>query len=105
MTNKNIRKTHPPKFKTQVVLDMLKEQQTVGQICSHYQVHPSQAHSWKKTVTEGLPNLFIDKRSKLDTAQEELVDELYKQIGEQKVKLDWLKKKLGFVDNREIVFG
>ena len=40
-----------------------------------------------------LPDLFTDRRKKKDKQQEELIEELYRQIGQLKVELDWLKKK------------
>jgi len=48
---------------------------------------------WKKQLLESIPDLFTDRRKKKDKDNEELVDELYRQIGQLKVELDWLKKK------------
>ena len=48
----------------------------------------------KKIAEAELPNLFSDKRKKQDNSQEELIDELYKIIGQRDMELDWLKKKL-----------
>ena len=42
---------------------------------------------------EGIPTIFSDKRKKSDEEGEELKDELYRQIGQLKVELEWLKKK------------
>jgi hypothetical protein len=43
---------------------------------------------------EELPMLFSDKRvGSRDKEQEELQSELYRQIGQLKVELEWLKKK------------
>ena len=105
MTKTLNRKVHPPKFKVQVALDLLKEQETISQICSRFQIHPSQAHAWKRIVLEGLPCLFTVKKANQDNEQEELIEELYKRIGEQQVALDWLKKKLGLIDRGKIRFN
>ncbi len=99
------RKVHPPKLKVQVALDLLKEQETVSQVCSRFQIHPSQAHAWKRLVLEGLPGLFTTQKTTQDNEQEELIEELYKRIGEQQVALDWLKKKLGLIDRGKIRFN
>ena len=40
-----------------------------------------------------LPDLFTNQRSKSTTDSDQLVDELYRQIGQLKVELDWLQKK------------
>jgi putative transposase len=38
--------------------------------------------------------LFSDKRAAQQKDQEELLAKLYQQIGQMKVELDWLQKKL-----------
>ena len=48
---------------------------------------------WRKQLLESLPDLFTDRRKKKDKDTEELISELYRQIGQLKVELDWLKKK------------
>ncbi|MCE2397017.1 IS3 family transposase, partial [Candidatus Poribacteria bacterium] len=63
------------------------------QIASEYGVHPNQVSQWKKQVLDQLPDLFTNQRSKSTTDSDQLVDELYRQIGQLKVELDWLQKK------------
>jgi transposase len=48
---------------------------------------------WKKELLINLPALFSDKRKAENKDHEELEAELYKQIGQLKVELEWLKKK------------
>ena len=48
---------------------------------------------WKKQVLEQSPQLFADGRSQAASDNDQLVDELYRQIGQLKVELDWLQKK------------
>ena len=47
----------------------------------------------KKKVLEELPQLFAHGRSKTNSDNDKLVSELYRQIGQLKVELDWLQKK------------
>ena len=47
----------------------------------------------KKQVLEQLPQLFTNGRSKAAADTDQLVAELYRQIGQLKVELDWLEKK------------
>ena len=56
-------------------------------------MHSTQLHNWKKQALEGMVQSFSDKKERQEKDQNELVDELYKKIGQQKVELDWLKKK------------
>jgi transposase-like protein len=68
---------------------------TAAELASQYQVHPGQIRNWKATATKGLIDLFPDKRRGKDQDKEKLIEELYRQIGQMKVDLDWLKKKAG----------
>ena len=47
-------------------------------------------------MLEELPKLFSGNREKSDREGQELIAQLYQQIGQLKVELDWLKKKLVF---------
>jgi len=91
----NLRRKHTPSFKAKVALEAIKEQKTSAELASQYQVHPGQIRNWKATAAKGLIDLFSDKKKSRDQDQEELIQELYRQIGQLKVDLDWLKKKSG----------
>jgi transposase-like protein len=92
-----MRKRYPPSFKAKVALEAIKEQKTSAELASLYQVHPGQIRNWKAIVLKGLLDLFSDKRKGKEQDNEILIAELYRQIGQQKVDLDWLKKKSGLV--------
>jgi len=87
------RKRYDAAFKAKVALEAIKGERTVGEIASETGVHPNQIGQWKKQALANLPNLFSDRRKKREQSSEELESELYKQIGQLKVELDWLKKK------------
>jgi len=80
-------------FKARVALESLKEEKTIAELSSEYGVHGNQIRKWRKQHLDALPGLFADRRAHSDKEQEELVSELYRQIGQLKVELDWLKKK------------
>jgi len=85
---------HSNSSKVKLALEMIKGAEPVSAICSRYGVHPSQAHKWKSQAIEGLEIIFSDKPSSVLKEKNELIDELYKQVGQLKVELDWLKKKV-----------
>lgn len=92
---KKQRKNYSSEFKVKVALEAIKGQKTLNEIASHYEVHPNQVTQWKKQALEGLPDLFSHRRLRLEKDDELLKAQLYQQIGQLKVELDWLKKKVG----------
>ena len=87
------RKSYSAACKAKVALEAIRGDRTIAEIASESGVHPNQISKWKKQALEELPDLFSDGRKKRDRSSEELESELYKQIGQLKVELDWLKKK------------
>ena len=45
-------KRYPPKFKFQIVLELLRGEQSVGQLAKSYGVHPNSILKWKKALLE-----------------------------------------------------
>ena len=92
---KGPRKRFSGEFKTKVAVEAIKGYYTLSEIATQHGVHPNQVTHWKKQALEALPDLLEDKRHKKKEDHEALVSELYQQIGQLKVELDWLKKKSG----------
>lgn len=91
----NIKRKHSANFKVKVALELIKETDTIAAICSRHSIHPTQAGVWKQQALETLKTAFAGPAKKSEVKQkDELIEELYKQIGQQKVELDWLKKKV-----------
>ena len=80
--------------KAQVALEALKGQQTLNELASQFGVHPVQIAQWKRQLVEASPTLFESgSASRRVREQEQLVEQLYQQIGQLKVEVDWLRKK------------
>lgn len=88
------RKRHSNDFKAQVAFEAAKEESSINEIASKYKLHPNQVSQWKKQFLENLPAIFSNGKVSKDD-DEISKDELYKQIGQLKVELEWLKKKSG----------
>ena len=89
----NVRKRYSAEDKAKIVLEILKGELTQQQITAKYGVHSTQLHNWKKQAIEGMVSGFSGKQERQTQDQNQLVDELYQQIGKLKVELDWVKKK------------
>ena len=86
-------KKYSAEEKTKVALEALKGEMTIAQISSKYGVHGTQICKWKQEALELMVAGFKSKSKPKDTSQEELIKQLYEQIGQVTVERDWLKKK------------
>lgn len=89
------RRQHSGEFKAKVVLEAIRGERTINEIAAGYGVHPIQITQWKRVALEALPKLFSGRRGSKEKEEEALRDTLYQQIGQLKVELDWVKKKVG----------
>jgi len=87
------RKQHSVAFKAKVALEAVKGQRTLNELAGQFELHPTQVVQWKKRLVEGAPELFSGRTDRAAAQASELRDQLYQQIGQLKVELDWLKKK------------
>ena len=89
-----LRQKHSIKSKVKIALEAIKGEKTTAEITSTYGIHATQVNTWKKQALESIPEAFSAKRKKQENDQQELIGELYKQIGQLKVENDFLKKSL-----------
>lgn len=87
------RKKYSPDFKAKVALDAIRETRTTAELCSQYGIHSTMLGRWRQQAIEQIKTGFSERTEKQDKQQEEIIAQLYQQIGQLKVELDWLKKK------------
>jgi putative transposase len=92
-----IRKRHSAIIKAKVALASLRQDKTMAQLSSEFGIHTNQIQQWKKKIISEAPGIFSTRKQKSEKEAEKLQAELYQQIGQLKVELDWLKKKLNIV--------
>ena len=87
------RRRFSKEFKTKVVLESLKERQSLEVLAKKHELLPGQIATWKAIALKNFGNVFSTDPPE---AKEKGVDSqvLYAQIGQLKVENDWLKKKL-----------
>lgn len=89
-----MKKVFTPEQKADVAIAAIKGIQSMSQISSTFEVHPTQIGLWKKQALHGLSEVFSNKRRKANDDHEALVAELYQTIGQRDMELAWLKKNL-----------
>jgi transposase len=88
------RRKFTSKFKTKVVLETLKERETIQSLAQKFEITPQQINSWKREFLSQAETIFakgiMSKKSEAELKEERLL----KVIGQQKVELDFLKNAL-----------
>lgn len=77
-----------------IALEAIKGIKENNQLSSQYEVHPIKIGLWKKTILENAHLIFEDRKGKALKEKEELIEMLYKIIGQRDIEIEWLKKKL-----------
>lgn len=91
MTQK--RRVHGKDFKAKVVLEALKEKNTIEALAKKYELLPNQISKWKAEAILNLAAVFDAEKTKEKTT-EVPSEKLYARIGQLTLENDFLKKKL-----------
>ncbi len=88
------RRQHSSAFKARVALEAVKGQKTLNELASEFGVHPVQIAQWKRQLLDASAGVFESHATRRrEREQEHLVEQLYQEIGQLKVEVDWLRKK------------
>lgn len=79
-------------FKAKVVIETIKDQLTLQEIASKFDIHPAQISTWKREFIENSSKAFDSKTKTEETDKEKSI--LYSKIGQLQVENDFLKKVL-----------
>jgi len=82
-------------FKAKVAIETIAGHKTVNEMASSYGVHPTQIAYWKKEALKRLPEIFSNGNAGKSSQNDNLVAQLYQQIGQLTMENEYLKKKSG----------
>ena len=93
---KKKRRTFTSAFKARVALAAIKEQKTLSELSSEFDLHPNQISQWKQQFLELADTVFENGSSKKSQEEnlEKEKEKLHKIIGQKEVEVDFLKKSL-----------
>lgn len=87
------RRNFNSEFKVKVVLEALKEMNTLGELAKKYKLYPQQITNWKKEFKSKAPIIFSKGGGLGKSEEEQEREKLLRIIGELKVENDFLKKR------------
>ena len=86
-------KHYDAELKTKIVLEVLKGQQSLAQICREHEVSADLVCHWRDVFLERAPQAFADPRSSgKTTGEQERIAELERMVGRLTMELDASKK-------------
>ncbi len=98
------RNQHSAEFKTKVILEVLREENTVNEIAAKYELSPALISRWKIEFLERVPEVFKRGTSSAEKdlrTEKERVAHLERKVGQLTYEVDWLKKKSEELFNRK----
>ncbi len=97
------RRTHRPEFKARVAMKAISGRKTIQEIPDGHAIHPIQVNQWKRQLLDGASELFTRGKKTKDKEKGQTKEaELFQQIGQLLMELEWLKKNLSCSDAREL---
>ncbi len=88
-----MRKKYTAKLKFQVVLEVLTESKTAGQVAKAYGIHMNTVNAWKQIFLDKGPELFAQEGTVAE--YERRIAGLERLVGQKEVEIALLKNFLG----------
>jgi transposase len=86
------RRRFSAEFKANVALEAIQGHQTVAELATKYEIHPTQITAWKREAVEKLAKVFDEKGSEREKTRDGEIARLHAKIGQLVVERDFLAK-------------
>lgn len=87
------RKSYSAEFKAKVALEAIKNDKTIAEISSKYEVHPTQIQKWKVELEKQATSIFSKESTVVECDGKHLLD-YERKLGQLTMENDYLKKNL-----------
>jgi len=95
-----MRKNFSSSFKFKVALEAAKNDQTMAELASKFEVNASQISKWKSELLDSGEQIFSKKRGPKKLKPTDDPDHLLREIGQLKIERDFLAKKYNQIQSR-----
>jgi transposase len=85
------RRRFSAEFKAKVALEAIKGDETVAELATKHELHPTQIAAWKREAVEKLAKVF-DEKGGGDKSRDSEITKLHAKIGQLVVERDFLSK-------------
>ena len=92
------RRSFSAEFKAKLVLELIREERTLGEIAQEHNISPNQLRNWKIEFLEKAARAFSESKQEIELRDrekemDEQLHELMAKVGQLTIENDWLKKK------------
>ena len=86
------RRRFSAEFKAKVALEAIKGHETVAELATKHELHPTQIAAWKREAVEKLAKVFEERGSEREKNRDGEITKLHAKIGQLVVERDFLSK-------------
>jgi transposase len=86
------RRRFSAEFKAKVALEAIKGHETVAELATKHELHPTQIAAWKREAIDKLATVFDEKGIERDKSRDGEITKLHAKIGQLVVERDFLAK-------------
>jgi len=79
-------------FKAKVALEAIQGHQTVAELATKYEIHPTQIAAWKREAVEKLAKIFDEKVAEREKSRDGEIARLHAKIGQLVVERVFCRK-------------
>lgn len=94
------RKVYTPEFKLEVVLEGLRNEKPIAQLCREKQITDSLYYKWREQFLAKAPEIFAESKQTVDAAVQAQVVDLERMVGKLALENEILKKAQSLLSAR-----